>query len=254
MARAKQQGEEAEAESSEADLAANERTGCGEEEGSTERCVRRRTTEEELDKPAPLAAGETSAAAAEEVQRLRRQGKPAPPADGETSEAVAVKPERLRRPDKPAPPAAGETSLVVAVADKSERPCGRGKLTPPAAGETCEAVVNKTERLSRPGKPTPPGGWRDQSGGGGRSRVAMQDSRLPDTEAHQSDPQMLPREFSGSANNIGWLHHQGSGNDSGTNSLRYPDGRRHGAVRQGGQGLQQDTLQAPEEKRREKVL
>jgi hypothetical protein len=93
MARAKQQGEEAEAESSEADLAATERTGRSRKEGSTERFVRRRTTEGELDKSAPPAAGETSAAAAEEVQRVRHQGKPAPPAAGETSEAVAVKPE-----------------------------------------------------------------------------------------------------------------------------------------------------------------
>ncbi len=60
----------------------------------------------------------------------------------------------MRRPDKPAPPTAGETSA--AVADKSERPCGRGKLTPTAAGETGETVVNKPERLSRPGKPAPP--------------------------------------------------------------------------------------------------
>jgi hypothetical protein len=116
--------------------------------------VRRRTTEEKLDKSAPPAAGETSAVAAEEVQRVRHQGRPAPPAAGETSEAVAVKPERLRHPDKPAPPAAGETSA--AAADKSERPDGRGKLTSPAAGETSEAVVDKPERLSRPGKPAPP--------------------------------------------------------------------------------------------------
>ena len=50
MARAKKQGEEAEAESSEADLAATDRTGRSRKEGSTERFVRRRTTEEELGK------------------------------------------------------------------------------------------------------------------------------------------------------------------------------------------------------------
>jgi hypothetical protein len=110
--------------------------------------VRRRTAKEELDESAPPATGETSAAAAEEVQRVRQQGKPAPPAAGETSEAAAVKPELLSRLDK-------------------------------------------------------------------------------------SDPQMLPREFSGSANNTGWLHRQGSGNDSGTSPLRHPDGCRDGAVRQG---------------------
>jgi len=65
---------------------------------------------------------------------------------------------------------------------------------------------------------------------------------------------MLPLEFSGSANITGWLHRQGSGSDSGTSPLRYPDGRRDGAVRQGGQGLQQATLQAPEEKRRKGVV
>ncbi len=42
------------------------------------------------------------------------------------------------------------------MADKSERPCGRGKLTPPAAGETGETVVSKPKRLSRPGEPAPP--------------------------------------------------------------------------------------------------
>ncbi len=67
---------------------------------------------------------------------------------------ITLSSERLRRLDKPAPPAAGETSA--AVADKSERPCGRGKLTPPAAGETGEAVVDKPKQLSRPGKPVPP--------------------------------------------------------------------------------------------------
>ena len=60
--------------------------------------------------------------------------------------------------------------------------------------------------------------------------------------------------LSDSASNTGWLHRQGSVNDSGTSPLRYPDGRRDGAVRQGGQGLQQDALQAPEEKRGEKVV
>jgi hypothetical protein len=154
MARAKQQGEEAEAESSGADQAATERIGRGKKEGSTERFVRRRTAKDELDESAPAAAGETSTVAAEEVQRVRQQGKPAPPAAGETSKAAAVKPEWLSRPDKPAPPAAGETSA--AAADKSERPCGKGKLTPSVAGETGEAVVNKPEQVSRPGKPAPP--------------------------------------------------------------------------------------------------
>ncbi len=72
--RTKQQGEEAETESSEADLAATEWTVRDRKEGSTERFVRRRTTEEELGKPALPAAGETSAAAAEEAQRARPGG------------------------------------------------------------------------------------------------------------------------------------------------------------------------------------
>jgi hypothetical protein len=59
-------------------------------------------------------SGETSAAVAEEVQRVRHQGRPAPPAAGDTSEAVSVKPERLRRLDKPSQPAAGETSAAAA--------------------------------------------------------------------------------------------------------------------------------------------
>ncbi len=141
--RAKQQGEEAEAELSEADQAATE---CGKKEGSTERSVRRRTDKEELEESAPSAAGGTSAAAVEEVQRMHQKGRPAPPA--------AVKPERLSCADKPAPPAAGGTS--VAAADKSERPCGRGKLTPSAAGGTSDAAVNKPEQVSRPGKPALP--------------------------------------------------------------------------------------------------
>ncbi len=193
--------------------------------------MRRRTTEEELDESAPPVAGETSAAAAEEVQRVRHQGKPAPPAAGETSEAVAVKPERARRPDKP---------------QGQAHPAGGRRDRRGGGGQAQEVEQARRARSA--------GGWRDQRGGSGRSRAAKQDSRLQDTEAHQSDPQMLPREFSGSANNTGWLHHQGSGNDSGMNSLRHPDGRRDGAVRQGGQGLQQGTLQAPEEKRREKVV
>jgi hypothetical protein len=73
MAKAKQQGEEAEAELSEADQAATER---GEKEGSTERSVRRRTTKEELEESALPAAGGTSAAAAEEVQRVLQKGNP----------------------------------------------------------------------------------------------------------------------------------------------------------------------------------
>ncbi len=121
MAKAEQKGEEAEkAESSEADPVAAEWIGRDRKERCIKRIVRERHIKERLDKPAPPAAGETSAAAADGVERVCRPGKPAPPAAGETSEAVADKPERLCCPDKPAPTAAGETS--VAVADKSERP------------------------------------------------------------------------------------------------------------------------------------
>jgi hypothetical protein len=150
MAKAKQQEEEAEkAESSEADPAAAEWIGRSRKERCIKRIVRERHIKERLGKPAPPAAGETSAAVAEEVQRVRRPGKPAPPAAGETSEAVADKPERLRRPDKPVPPAAGETSA--AVADKSERPCGQGKLTPPAAVELhvlCANMIGNVDRVN----------------------------------------------------------------------------------------------------------
>jgi hypothetical protein len=85
MAEAEQQGEEAEAESSEADPAATEWIGRDRKERCIKRIVRERNIKERLDKPAPPAAGETSAAAAEEVQRVRHQDKPAPPAAGETS-------------------------------------------------------------------------------------------------------------------------------------------------------------------------
>ncbi len=73
------------------------------------------------DKPAPLAAGETSAAVADKSERPCGQGKPTPPAAGETSKAVVDKPERSSRPGKPAPPAAGETST--AAADSAEQLC-----------------------------------------------------------------------------------------------------------------------------------
>ncbi len=66
---ARQQGEKAEAELSEADQAATER---GKKEGSTERSVRRRTDEGELVEPAPPAAGGTSAAAAGDIQQVRQ--------------------------------------------------------------------------------------------------------------------------------------------------------------------------------------
>ncbi len=164
MAEAEQQGQEAEkAESSEAEPAAAKWIGHNRKERCIKRIVRERHIKERLGKPAPAVAGETSAAAAEEVERVCRPGKPAPPAAGETSEAVADKPERLCRPDK------------------------------------------KQARQARSAD-----GWRDQRGGSGQGRAAVQDGRLQDTEAHQSDPQMLPRELSGSAGNSGWLHHQGS--------------------------------------------
>jgi hypothetical protein len=57
----------------------------------------------------------------EGVAHQDRLGKPAPPAAGETSAAVADKAERVCRPGKPAQPAAGETSA--AAADKAERLC-----------------------------------------------------------------------------------------------------------------------------------
>jgi hypothetical protein len=135
---------------------------------------------------------------------------------------------------------AGETRA--AAADKSERPCGKGKLTPsaaggtseaavpalPAAGETSAAAADTAERLSK---------------------LAGYSYKVP-----RSDPQKLPREFSGSTRDTGWLHRQGSGDDSGKILLWYPDGGRDSVVLQGGQGLQQDALQAPEEKRKEEVV
>ncbi len=48
-------------------------------------------------KPAPPAAGETSAAVADEAGRVGRLGKPAPPATGETNAAVADSAERWCR-------------------------------------------------------------------------------------------------------------------------------------------------------------
>ncbi len=95
--RAKQQGEEAEAEPSEADQAATEETERGEKEGSTERFVRRRTTKEELEESAPPAAGETSAAAEEEVQQVRKKGKPAPSGLVERANLPRQRPERPAR-------------------------------------------------------------------------------------------------------------------------------------------------------------
>jgi hypothetical protein len=74
-----------------------------------------------------------------------RLGKPAPPAAGETSAAVADKAERVCRPGKPAPAAAGETST--AVADKAKQSCRPGKPAPPAAGETSAAAADNAERL-----------------------------------------------------------------------------------------------------------
>jgi hypothetical protein len=73
MERTEQQGEEAEAESSEADPAATEWIGRDRKERCIKRIVRERNIKERLDKPAPPAAGETSPAAAEEVQRVRHQ-------------------------------------------------------------------------------------------------------------------------------------------------------------------------------------
>jgi hypothetical protein len=70
---AEQQEEEAvEAETPEADLTVTERGERSEKERSTERIVRERHVKDRLGKPAPLAAGETSAAAADSAERLRR--------------------------------------------------------------------------------------------------------------------------------------------------------------------------------------
>jgi hypothetical protein len=44
----------------------------------------------------------------------------------------------------------------VAAADKSEWPCGKGKLTPLAAGGTSATAVSKPEQVSRPAKPALP--------------------------------------------------------------------------------------------------
>ncbi len=95
---AEQQEEEeaVEAETPEADLAVTEREERSRKERSARRIVRERHIKDRLGKPA-LAAGETSAAAADRAKGLCRLGKPAPPAAGETSEAVADSAERLRR-------------------------------------------------------------------------------------------------------------------------------------------------------------
>jgi hypothetical protein len=220
--------------------------GRNRKERCIKRTVRERHIKERLGKPAPPAAGKTSAAAADKAERVCRPGKPAPPAAGETSEAVADKPERLCCPDKPAPPAAGETSA--AVADKSERPCGQGKPTPLAGWRDQRGGGGQARAVEQARQARSAGGWRDQRGGSGQGRAAVQDGRLQDTEAHQSDPQMLPRVLSGSADNSGWLHRQGSRNNSGEIPLRDPGRCRHGVDRQAGQGLHQATLQVPEEK------
>ncbi len=72
-----------------------------------------------LDKPAPSAAGGTSAAAADKSERPCGKGNLTPSAAGETGEAAVNKPEQVSRPGKPALPAAGETSA--AAADTAER-------------------------------------------------------------------------------------------------------------------------------------
>ncbi len=60
----------------------------------------------------------------------------------------------MSRPDKSVPSAAGGTSA--AAVDRSERPCGKGKLTPSAAGGTSATAVSKPEQVSRPAKPALP--------------------------------------------------------------------------------------------------
>ncbi len=98
--KAEQQEEEeaAEAETPEADLVVTEREERSRKERSARRIVRERHIKDRLGKPAPPAAGETSAAAADRAKRLCRLGKPAPPAAGETSEAMADSAKGLRRP------------------------------------------------------------------------------------------------------------------------------------------------------------
>ncbi len=71
------------------------------------------------DKPAPPAAGGTSAAAVDKSERPCGKGRLTPSAAGGTSAAAVSKPEQVSRPAKPALPAAGETSA--AVADTAER-------------------------------------------------------------------------------------------------------------------------------------
>ncbi len=112
---AEQREEEAvEAESSEADPAATEWEGRNRKERCIKKIMRERHIKDRLGKPAPLAAGETSAAVGDKAERVCRPGKPALPAAGETSAAAADKAERLCRRGKPAPPVAGETSAAVA--------------------------------------------------------------------------------------------------------------------------------------------
>ncbi len=89
--------QEEEAAEAEADLAATEWEGRNRKERSIKRIVRERHIEDRLGKPAPPAAGETSAAVADKAEQVCRSGKPAPPAAGETSMAVADSAERLCR-------------------------------------------------------------------------------------------------------------------------------------------------------------
>ncbi len=88
--------------------------------------------------------------------------------------------------------------------------------------------------MSRPAKPALPAAG-DQRGGGRRGRAARQSDRPPprlqDTQARQSDPRGLLREFSGFAGGTGQLYHQGPGDDSGQVHLQCPDEGRDGVVR-----------------------
>jgi hypothetical protein len=93
---AEQQVEEAvEAESSEADPAATEWEGRNRKERCIKRIVRERHIKDRLGKPAPPAAGETSAAVADKTERVCRPGKPAVLAAGETGAVASDKAERL---------------------------------------------------------------------------------------------------------------------------------------------------------------
>ncbi len=164
-------------------------------------------------------------AAQRELQEAERKAKAArakqqgEEAEAEPSEADQAATEETGRGEKE-----GSTERFVRRRTAKEE---LEESAPPAAGETSAAAAEEVQQVRKKGKPTPLAGtsWRDQRGSGGCSRAAKQASRLQlqDTETHQFDPQMLPREFSHSASNTGWLHHQGSRDDSGTNPLRYPD-------------------------------